>query len=184
MRLLGHLVLWVGFLAAAFFSVSRMEQTDNKWATIPWVWYAVSMAVGIVGIVLLRAATRQAEDDHEKTDAEYSVVRQSLTRVSEIVDRLSNQSHYDPADVLRRIDDECTEPFDEFAEARHALVKRFGLQVYADAMTEFAAAERYVNRSWSAAADGYVEEVAASLQRANQHLQNTNRVLAEAESQA
>lgn len=184
MRLLGHLLLWIGFLAAAFFSVSRLEQTDNKWSTVPWVWYAVSMAVGIVGIVLLRTATRQADEDHAQTDAEYSVVRQSLTRVSEIVERLSNQPHHDPADVLRCIDDECTEPFAEFAESRQALVKRFGLEVYADAMTEFAAAERYVNRSWSAAADGYVEEVAASLQRANQHLQNTNRVLVEAESQA
>jgi len=183
MRTLGHLLLWVGFLAAAFVSVSRLEQSDDKWSTIPWIWYAVSMAVGIVGIVLLRAANRQLDEDHVKTDAEYSLVQQSLAQLSAIIDRLCKQTDYDPADVLRCIDDECTEPFAEFADARQALVKRFGLEVYADVMTEFASAERYVNRSWSAAADGYVDEVAASLARAKEHLRNTKVLLVEAEGQ-
>lgn len=183
MRALGHLLLWVGFLAGAFVSVSRLEQASDKWSTIPWVWYVVSMAVGIAGIVLLRNSNRQLHDDHEKTDAEYSLVQSSLEQVSAIVERLSEQASYDPADVLRCIDDECSEPFAEFADARQALVKRFGLAVYADVMTEFASAERYVNRSWSAAADGYVDEVAASLARANQHLQNTKLLMLEAESQ-
>ncbi len=184
MRTLGHLLLWVGFLAAAFVSVSRLEQADDKWSTIPWVWYAVSMAVGIVGIVLLRSANRELDDDHAKTEAEYSVVQRSLEQASAIVERLSQQTKYDPADVVRCIDDECTEPFADFADARQALVKRFGLDVYADVMTEFASAERYVNRSWSAAADGYVDEVASSLARANQHLQNTKQLLLEAEDRA
>ena len=48
-------------------------------------------------------------------------------------------------------------------------------------MTEFAAAERYVNRSWSAAADGYVDEVAASLDKADQHLKNAQELLRAAE---
>jgi hypothetical protein len=183
MRLLGHFLLWAGFLAAAFVSVSRLEQTDDKWSSIAWVWYAVSMAVGIVGIVLLRSAERELTDDHAKTDAEFSVVQRSLDQASAIVERLCQQTQYDPEDVLRCIDDECTEPFANFADARQAVVKRFGLEVYADVMTEFASAERYVNRSWSAAADGYVDEVASSLARANQHLQNTKELLVEAEGQ-
>ena len=106
-----------------------------------------------------------------------------LPRFGEVVDRLCRQSEYDPATVLHCIDEECVEPFSEFAEARQSLVKRFGLEVYADVMTEFASAERYVNRSWSAAADGYVEEIAASLARANHHLQKTAALLNEADSQ-
>ena len=184
MHLFGHLLLWIGFLAAAFVSVSRLERADDKWSTIPWLWYVAAMAVGIVGIVVLRTARRKSDEDRSQTDAEYSVVRRSLTQASAIVEQLSRQREHDPADVLRRIDDQCAEPFADFADARQALVKRFGLQVYADVMTEFAAAERYVNRSWSAAADGYVDEVAASLKRANQHLQNTTSLIAEAESNA
>lgn len=183
MRTLGHVLLWAGFLAASFVSVSRLEQVGDKWSTIPWLWYAVSMAVGIVGIGLLRASNRELDADHSKTDAEFSLVQQSLAKVCEVVDRLCRQSEYDPATVLHCIDEECVEPFSEFAEARQSLVKRFGLEVYADVMTEFASAERYVNRSWSAAADGYVEEIAASLARANHHLQKTAALLNEADSQ-
>ena len=58
------------------------------------------------------------------------------------------------------------------------------MKVYADVMTEFASAERLVNRTWSAAADGYVDEVATSLQLAGRHLARAKELLAVAESQA
>ncbi len=181
MRPLGHVLLWGGFLAASYASVSQLENAENKWATIPWPGYAVAMAVGIVGIVFLRLAAQQDHADEEKTDAEYSVVRASLDKVADVVARLCDQSEHLPSQVLRTIDDQCVEPFADFADSRQALVKRFGMKVYADVMTEFASAERYVNRSWSAAADGYVVEVKASLDRANTHLQKAKALLVAAE---
>jgi hypothetical protein len=42
-----------------------------------------------------------------------------------------------------------------FADARESLIHLFGLQAYANVMSDFAAGERYVNRIWSASADGY-----------------------------
>ncbi|MEC9372592.1 MAG: hypothetical protein VYC34_02065, partial [Planctomycetota bacterium] len=49
-------------------------------------------------------------------------------------------------------------PVVSFIEARPALVGRFGLGGYAELMDRFAAMERQLNRSWSAAADRvYVE---------------------------
>lgn len=181
MRNLGHFCLWTGFLAAAFVSVCRLEQVDDKWSTIPWMWYALSMIVGVVGIGLLRSSNRHADADDIRTEAEYSVIRKSLETVTAITDRLCAQTSHIPTEVLRCIDDECAEPFADFADARQALVKRFGLKVYADVMTEFASAERYVNRSWSAAADGYIDEVAASLKRANAHLHKAKQLLRAAE---
>jgi Mg2+ and Co2+ transporter CorA len=181
MRALGHLLLWIGFLAGAFCSVYQLEVVDQKWATIPWAWYTLSLCIGVVGVALLRHAKREDHADDAKTDAEYSVIQRSLDRVSETVQRISSQSEHVPAEVLRAIDDECVEPLDDFAESRQALVKRFGLTVYADVMTEFASAERYINRSWSAAADGYVDEIAISLNRANQHLHKAKDLLRIAE---
>jgi hypothetical protein len=181
MRWIGHLLLWAGFLSAAFASLCRLEQADSKWMTVPWTWYGLSMLVGSVGVVLLRNARRQADTDHERTDVEYSVIQRSLDTVASIVGRLSENRQHVPSEVLRCIDDQCALPLSEFADARQALVKRFGLKVYADVMTEFASAERYVNRTWSAAADGYVDEVAASLDRANYHLQNARELLLAAE---
>lgn len=184
MRYLGHLLLWVGFLAAAFVSVSQLEQAASKWATIPWGWYGVSMGVGIIGIALLRTANRHLDADQARTDAEYSVIQQSLARLAGIVEQLCENRHHVPSEVLRCIDDQCVEPLSDFAEARQALVKRYGLAVYAEVMTEFASAERYINRSWSAAADGYVDEVTASLNRANQHLKNAVASLRAAEARS
>jgi hypothetical protein len=181
MRPLGQFLLWAGFLAAAYSSVCRLEQTDDKWATIPWLWYTAAMIVGIMGIVLLRTAKRQHQADDVKTEAEYSIVRQSLEQIALVVGRLCDQTEYQPAAVLRCIDDQCAQPFSDFADSRSSLVKKFGMKVYADVMTEFASAERYVNRSWSAAADGYVDEVKASLVRANLHLQKARKLLAAAE---
>ncbi len=181
MRSLGHALLWIGFLAAAFVSLARLEQPD-KWSTISWTQYAVAMAVGIVGVALLRYLDRHDDNDDQKTEAEFTVLQQSLTKVSAIVERLSGQASHLPSEVLRCIDDECALPLAEFADARQAMIKRFGMAVYADVMTEFAAAERYINRSWSAAADGYVDEIATSLRRANTHLKTAKDLIQSAES--
>ena len=105
-----------------------------------------------------------------------------LQRIAATVEDLSRQTEHVPRDVLRCIDEECAEPLADFADSRQAIVKRCGLTVYADVMTEFAAAERYINRAWSAAADGYVDEVAASLDRANLHLQEAKNQLSAAEA--
>ena len=53
-----------------------------------------------------------------------------------------------------------------FADARESMVHLFGLQTYADIMSSFAAGERYINRVWSASADGYDEEAATYLEKA------------------
>ena len=179
--LTGQLLLWVGFLAAAFVSVSHLEDTDNKWATIDWTWYVASIAVGVVGIVLVRLAKQDENADETRTAFEYSVIQSSLAKISAGVGTLCDTKQTAPDDVLNYIDNEIVEPFADFAEARQSLVKRFGMSVYANVMTEFASAERYVNRTWSAAADGYIDEVNASINRANQHLTTANQLLQDAE---
>ena len=181
MRAIGHLLLWVGFLAGAFWSVFRLENQESRWSTIPWGSYAASMTVGCIGIVILRRAKKADHADQVKTEAEYSVVRESLVKVSEVVNRLREEEDRHPARVVRCIDDECADPLADFADARQSLVKRFGLSTYAEVMTEFASAERSINRCWSAAADGYVDEVDASLRHAQAHLANASDLLTEAE---
>ena len=55
-----------------------------------------------------------------------------------------------------------------FADARESMQHAFGIQAYADIMSAFAAGERYLNRVWSASADGYVDEVNAYLHKASE----------------
>ena len=110
------------------------------------------------------------------------MLRQSLDTVLALVEGLSVRQNRSLADVLRCIDRECVDPLADFAEARQSLVKRFGMAVYAEVMTEFASAERLINRSWSAAADGYVDEVEQSLVRAKAHLTRARDLLQAAEA--
>jgi hypothetical protein len=58
------------------------------------------------------------------------------------------------------------EDLSAFAEARESMIHVFGMQNYADVMSNFAAGERYVNRVWSASTDGYIDEVRMYLERA------------------
>ncbi len=53
-----------------------------------------------------------------------------------------------------------------FADARESMVHLFGLQTYADIMSDFATGERYINRVWSASADGYDSEADDYLKKA------------------
>ena len=50
-----------------------------------------------------------------------------------------------------------------FVEARPDLIRQHGLAGFAELMDRFAAAERQVNRAWSAAADGVYEEAGECL---------------------
>ena len=61
------------------------------------------------------------------------------------------------------------------------MVHLFGLQTYADIMSSFAAGERYINRVWSASADGYEGEAATYLEKAAQQFADAQRQLQEAQ---
>jgi hypothetical protein len=54
-----------------------------------------------------------------------------------------------------------------FVAARPPLTARLGLAGYAQLMDSFAAAERQINRAWSAAADGVLEEALDRVERAH-----------------
>ena len=176
MRWLGHLLLWVGFVAAAYTSLSSLENPEDKWSTIAWPQYVVCLAVGAAGVAILRA-TRGANLDESMSEAEYTNVRESIDTLCKVVDRMVASDERVPSQVVQTIDDECSEPLARFAESRTAIIQRSGLDAYAKVMTEFASAERYINRTWSAAADGYIDEVDRSLNRVQQHLGRAKELL-------
>ena len=185
MQIIGQILMWSGFLGGAFCAVLRTGPTadasGSDWSTIPWGWYLLSVGVGVAGVILLRNARLKDKQDDGMTEFEYSTIQRSLQEVSVVVARLCSQTVSDPRMIVSAIDDECVEPLANFANARQALVKRFGMTIYADVMTEFASAERFLNRAWSAAADGYVDEVETCLNRANSHLVSTREIIGAAD---
>lgn len=180
-RVCGHLLLWIGFLVGAFVAVRSTEVKGAPWSTVSWPAYGTALLVAVMGVVVLRATKRPAGVASDEEAGALDELADILTRLHATVQRWSRASEkISVYDFHGLIDEELVDDLGRFAELREALVAEFGLDHYARIMTEFALAERTLNRTWSASADGYVDEVEASLDRAVVHLSAARRRLDEA----
>jgi hypothetical protein len=172
MRKLGHFLLWLGFLGAAFVATRQLDRVD-------WTWYAIAGLVGVAGVVLLRRTATAAASHVDTVRENISALESSLRRLVENLAKLNaERSTLFVYDVHGRIDSDLAEDLASFAEAREAMIHGIGLEEYAHVMDEFARSERAIHRAWSASADGYVDEVWDCLERAEQSMREADRVLA------
>ena len=89
--------------------------------------------------------------------------------------------HHTLLEVLRDdIDLKLRTDLRRFADARESMVHLFGLQAYADIMSSFAAGERYINRVWSASADGYGAEASTYIEKAAKQFADAQSLLLKA----
>ncbi len=180
-RICGHLLLWAGFLVGAFVAVRSTEVQETPWSTISWPAYGTALFVAIIGVIILRTTKRPVRVASDQEAGAIGELAAILVRLHARVEGWSRTSDKIPVyDFHGMIDDELADDLGRFAELREALVAEFGLDHYARIMTEFALAERTLNRTWSASADGYLDEVQASLSRAGSHLSAARQRLDEA----
>jgi hypothetical protein len=159
MKNIGYFLVAAGFLGGAF-ATSLDVQNVN------WVLFAGTAGAAIIGLIIYKRQVGAMARSEEVLEVNRVELRESIANVvndlGEIVDGGLTQGA-----VLRdRIDLKLREDLRRFADARESMVHLFGLQTYADIMSNFAAGERYINRVWSASADGYDEEAQAYLSRA------------------
>lgn len=161
MKLIGYLLIAAGFLSGALAAVQTKADEIN------WFWFAPCAAAGILGVVLVRVDLRGKAVHAETVSAKLADVRNSIMEIATRIRLLESENKdLHPCDVHRRIDELFPEHLAAFVNARESLGQAFGLQAYAEVMSEFAAGERYLNRAWSASVDGYIDEVADALARA------------------
>ncbi len=174
----GQLLLWCGFLSGALATVFQPEVEGDPWSTINWVWYGASAVVCLAGVVSLRISKRQTSFESEKNDAAFaSLPGLAAALVANIAELRKSQDSWKPSEIVDFIESNLHDDLRDFADARESIATQQGLQTFADVMTEFAAGERAVNRSWSAAADGYVDEVALCLEKAEAFFRNVETAL-------
>ena len=154
---LGRLLLAAGFLAGALVTV-REE------ARVAWGPYAGCAGAMVLGLVLLRRATSSGEVREKATESVAVLERTVEALCAKLAALASSFTDAEVRELPQRLDAELLEDLGLFAEHREGLIRRFDLTTYADVMSAFAQSERYVNRAWSAAADGYVDEVRRSLE--------------------
>lgn len=171
MKLFGSLLLVGGFLAGAFATALDIEATN-------WAMFLPAAIAAIVGVwILKREASGQATSEHVLS-ANRTELSESLANIVRGLEDLLTTGDRIPVEKLKdEIDMRLRDDLRRFAEARESLVHLFSLQTYADIMSEFAAGERYVNRVWSASADGYDGEARTYLGKAAARFREASRQL-------
>lgn len=160
MKKIGFILIWGAFLAASFVAV-----LDTL--VVKWVWFVPLAVLGFVGVAIVRTGTKQEEQSEHRIDANIQTIHASLEKVITKVDTLNqDRDNINTYDMRHKIDEQILEHINDFVEARETIGHKYGLQEYADVMSHFAAGERYLNRVWSASADGYIDEVATYMDKA------------------
>ena len=159
MKNIGYFLVAAGFLGGAF-ATSLDVQNVN------WALFAGMALIAVIGLVTYKRQVGALARSEEVLEVNRNELRESIANVVDDL-RDINEGGLTRGAVLRdRIDLKLRDDLRRFAEARQSMVHLFGLQTYADIMSNFAAGERYINRVWSASADGYDEEADAYLKKA------------------
>jgi len=157
---IGLLLVVLGFVSGALVAVLDQD-------TVRWDYFAIGAVLGITGVILMRSTDICRQQDSSLLNTHMDTIQASLGRIVTNITELNAHKKSIPThDVHGRIDQLFQDDRIAFVEARASISHRYGLQAYADVMSTFAAAERYLNRVWSASADGYVDEVHLYLDRA------------------
>jgi hypothetical protein len=160
MKQIGSILLAAGFLIAAYSTALDTVSTN-------WNLFVPAAIVGIAGVFLIKRHSRgEARSEHVLT-ANRAELNDSLGNIVTNLEQMNEAGTSISTDDLRsEIDDRLREDLRRFADARESLIHLFGLQAYANVMSDFAAGERYINRVWSASADGYDGEARTYLGKA------------------
>jgi len=152
-------MITVGFLAGSLVAV-----VDK--ISVQWTYFVAGLLVGAVGIVLVHLGERQESRAQGKLASNIQSIETSLSHIVENMRRLNAEKlSINTYDVRHRIDELFIEDLNTFIQMRQSIAHTYGLGAYADVMSSFAAGERYLNRVWSASADGYIDEVNAYLDK-------------------
>jgi hypothetical protein len=175
---IAYLLLVAGFLGGAYVAALDEQQVN-------WMQFAIAAAAAVAGVLIAKRIASAAARSDTILETNRNELNESIANiVRDLNEVTADGSAPSGAELRGWIDDKLRNDLRRFAEARESMVHLYGLQTYADIMSEFAAGERYINRVWSAAADGYDGEARRYLGRAADQFQHAQTELTAAAGQA
>lgn len=152
MKYISYLLMALGVIGSALVATVEKEMVN-------WTHFVITMAIGIIGVIVLRITIKRHQKGEEKVDADISNIEKSLVNIVQKMNAFNqDKKSINVYDIHEKIDEIFVDDIDTFLTARESIIHQYDMQSYADLMNHFAAGERYLNRSWSASADGYVDE--------------------------
>ena len=122
MRQFGYLLLTVGFLSSAYFTVVH---PDN---VIDWGYFLPLAFLAVVGVVLARVALYRESTDEEKVSGNIGAInRSSESLVQKITALDAEKTSIDVYELPARIDAVFPEDLNTFVEARKSIGTVYGL---------------------------------------------------------
>ena len=168
MKTIAILLVIGSFLAGSFIAVLDPREVN-------WSWLVPALLIGVTGLWLSRKAHREETHAGHRLSGNIDLLSKSLDNILTRLELINNNKDELPTYEARfEIDRLFREDLNTFADARESMIHVFGMQHYADVMSNFAAGERYINRVWSASTDGYVDEVNLYLGRALDQFRNAH----------
>jgi hypothetical protein len=162
---IGYALLVGGFIAAALCSVMHQE-------VIFWISFIPCLIAAIVGIAIIRVTASKEAREEGKLATNIANVESALVRILENLKGLNaKKDEMSPYDVRHELDRLLVDDLTMFVDERRSIAYVYSLQDYGDIMSHFAAGERYLNRTWTASADGYVNEVKEYLVKAHEQFE-------------
>ena len=159
MKKIGYIIITVGFLAGSLASVISEEN-------VYWGYFIISIFAGALGIAFVHFGKRKESHAEDKLALNIQSIEDSLGRIVGNITKLNSEKEsINTYDVRYKIDELFMDDLAVFVNARQSISHILGLAAYADVMSSFAAGERYLNRVWSASADGYIDEVNAYIEK-------------------
>ena len=159
MKKVGYFLLAAGFLGGAFATSLHVQEVD-------WTIFSTAAVAAIVGLILVKRAASAVARSESVLELNRGELKESIQNIVRDLNELNTTAVKQGAQLRDKIDLVLRNDLRRFADARESMVHLFGLQTYADIMSSFAAGERYINRVWSASADGYDEEATTYLKKA------------------
>jgi len=160
MKLFALLLIVVAFLAG-----SLLASLDPF--VVNWGLMVPTLLVGVAGLWLYRRAQHSEIRSGGRLQGNIRSLGECLDNIHRNLEAVCARGDDLPVYEARfEIDRLFREDLARFAEARESMIHVYGMQNYADVMSNFAAGERYINRVWSASTDGYIDEVRSYLDRA------------------
>lgn len=173
MKRLAYLLLVAGFLGGAYAAALDVEAVD-------WAIFAIAAVAAVAGVVIAKREDSAMARSSSVLESNRNELNESIGNIVRDLGEMTDGESVQGSALRALIDKKLRPDLRRFAEARESMVHLYGLQTYADIMSEFAAGERYINRVWSSSADGYDAEAEKYLARAVEQFKDAQRQLSSA----
>ena len=160
MKNIGYLLIGLGFLVGSYFTM--LDKSNVEWGA-----FTIFLILGFVGVAIVQVGNKKAAKSEDTMSSNIAIIESSLANLVDKVSQLNADKHsINTYDMRHKIDEMLIEDLNNFADARQTIGHKYGLASYAEVMRNFAGGERYLNRVWSASADGYIDEVNEYMEKA------------------